>query len=167
MPPIIIKSSRLKYLGLLMLSLGFVALGVLLLRKGQPAAFWAGWANIVFFGAGAVLFVRQIIDARPRVVIDAFGVFDRTLGVGVIPWSALVDARLQFVGATPFICLELHESDGWRLPRGPITGALTRSNTALGCSVLNLNLGGLRADPSRVLAAVQQGITRHAPRSPA
>jgi hypothetical protein len=168
MAPIILKSSRLKYLGLLTLSLGFVALGVLLLRKDQAGAVWAGWGNIVFFGAGAVLFTWQILDARPRVVIDACGVFDRTLGVGVIPWADIVDARLLFVHSIPFVCLELRDPDQWRLRLGWIKRALTRGNEALGGAMLNVNLSGVQADPHAVLAAIHAGIrqaqTTHARR---
>jgi hypothetical protein len=167
MPPIILKASRLKYLGLLTLSLGFVALGVLLLRKDQPGAVWAGWGNIVFFGAGSVLFVWQIVDARPRVVIDAFGVFDRTLGVGVIPWADIVDARLLFIRSIPFVCLELRDPDRWRLQLGLIRRALTRGNEALGGTILNVNLSGVQADPHEVLAVIHAGIRKQkeAPRA--
>jgi len=162
MPSLALKSSRLKYLGLLTLSLGFVAAGVLLARKNPPDAVWTGWTNIVFFGTGAVLFAWQIVDARPRVVIDGCGVFDRTLGVGVIPWADIVDARLLFVRSIPFICLELRDPEQWRLRPDLIKRALTRGNEALGGAILNVNLSGIQADPHEVLAAIHAAIRRQA-----
>lgn len=160
MPPLVLKPSRLKYFGLLILTLGFVALGAFLVRKADSRALWIGWTNIVFFGAGAVLFVRQIVDTRPRVVIDENGIFDRTLGVGVIPWAAIVDARLQSVRSIPFICLELRNPDAWRARLGPIRRALTRGNEAFGCAMLNVNLSGIQVDPLTVLVAIHEGIAR-------
>jgi len=87
----VFKRSYWKIVPLLIASLAFVASGVFLLLRSPDK--WVGWMSIIFFGACALVFVWQLLDARPRLIIDDSGVFDRSLGVGVIPWSQIVGMR--------------------------------------------------------------------------
>ncbi|GBG02800.1 hypothetical protein AZSI13_21270 [Azospira sp. I13] len=162
MPPITLHASRLKYALLLLATLGFVAGGVFILLHGKPGDAWVGWMSILFFGAGILLFGWQLVDARPRLVIDEHGILDRTLGVGVIPWSEITGASLGSVQGTPFICLELRHPERWLEKLSPIKRALVSANQALGFSALNLNLSAVAADPAEVLELIQKTIaTRH------
>jgi hypothetical protein len=150
MTPISIKASRLKYTLLLIVSIGFVAGGVFIVGHSASDEAWIGWMNIVFFGAGIPLFSWQILDARPRLVIDDRGVFDRTLGVGVIPWSEITGAYVKSISGNDFICLELRDATPWLQRLSPTKRAIVSANEALGFSVLNLNLSGVAADALQV-----------------
>jgi hypothetical protein len=161
MPPIAIHASRLKYALLLLAALGFVAGGVFIVLHGKPGDAWVGWMSILFFGAGIPLFGRQLLDARPRLVIDEHGILDRTLGVGVIPWSEITGASLGSVQGNHFICLELHHPESWLEKLSPIKRALVSANQALGFSALNLNLSAVAADPTEVLELIQKTIAAH------
>ena len=63
-------------------SLCFVAGGAFIVATGDNAI--AGWGSIVFFGGCALVGAVQLLDRRPRLVIDDRGVLDRTLKIGVI-----------------------------------------------------------------------------------
>ncbi|GGA37572.1 hypothetical protein GCM10010981_28410 [Dyella nitratireducens] len=120
--------------------------------------------SILFFGAGIPLFLWQLLDARPRLVIDDQGVFDRTLGVGVIPWSEITGAYVRSVNSADFICLELRDPTPWLQRLSPIKRAMVSANEAMGFTALNLNLSGVAADVQQVhelivkMAASRQGI---------
>src|ERR1051326_4197417 len=90
MEKLIIKNSRWKHVLLLIASIGFVVAGIWMIIRGKPF----GWAAIVFFGSAIPIFVWQIADSRPRLVIDERGVLDRALGVGLIAWG---DIRAAYV----------------------------------------------------------------------
>lgn len=152
--PLVIRSSRGKLLLLLLAALAFVAGGLFILAHGRPGEAWVGWAGIVFFGACAAVFVRQLLDARPRLVIDDIGILDRTLGVGLIPWQDIAGAYLRSLQGNHFICLELRDPAPWLAKLSAVQRAMTAANEALGFTPLSLNLAGVAADPRQVLELI-------------
>lgn len=156
MTPLKIQASRLKLVLLLLVSLGFVAGGVFILIKGSPGDAWIGWSTILFFGLGIPIFIYQLLDTRPRLEFNDEGVHDRTLGVGMIPWREIRDARLHSVQGTSFICLELYDPEPWLARLSPVKRAMTQANNALGFSAFNLNLAAVNADPNQLLELVQK-----------
>jgi hypothetical protein len=144
-----LRPSRVRYGALLAIALGFVALGlVLVFAAGAP---WIGWANVIFFGAAVPLFLRQLLDRRPRLVIDGEGVLDRTLGVGVIPWSEITGA--DFAGSD-FIRLSLRDPARCTARLGRVGRGLVAANRAAGFGELNLNLQGLAVRREDVLQSI-------------
>ena len=137
-----------------------VAIGVLLIVRARHPV--VGWANVLFFGAGVVLFVWQIVDRRPRLVIDDDGVFDRTLGAGVIPWSEILDAEARSIAGQPFVMLALRDPDRFTRHVGAVQRAMTAGNRALGFEALNLNLSGLPIAGDVVVDRVRQALAARA-----
>jgi hypothetical protein len=164
-----IDGSRSRYALLLAAALAFVVVAALILSPGtRPAASlgtpletFVGWAGIAFFGACALVLARQLSDPRPRIVIDDAGVFDRTLGVGVIPWDEIGDAQLRYIGGHPFISLQLRNEEAWLVKLRPMHRRLAAANRALGFGALNLNLSATRADPAQVLHLVRRCAAVH------
>lgn len=153
MTPLVIVSSRTKYAWYLLMSLAFVLGGALIVR-GRDSDAWVGWLCMVFFGSCAMIFVWQLIDSRPRLVIDDKGVMDRTLGLGVIPWSEMEGAYLKSIHGQDFVCLELRNTDRWLERLSPLKRKLTSANVALGFAPINLNLSGVSADAGQVLQLI-------------
>ena len=85
MEPLVIGKSRAFLWIIAVASAGMALAGLLLVLQGSVA----GWPALIFFGAGTLSIAYQARQRGPRVVIDEAGVFDRTLGVGVIPWYTL------------------------------------------------------------------------------
>src|SRR4029079_3362384 len=70
------------------------ALSVMMARSGSGTAVgWMGIAGAIFFGAAAVVGIIQGARRGPRLPLDAQGIHDRTLGVGVIDWSDITNAE--------------------------------------------------------------------------
>jgi hypothetical protein len=155
---ITIKSSKLRYVLLLIIAIGFVVLGLFILTYGKASDAWIGWMSIVFFGACIPLFAWQLVDSRPRLVLDDQGILDRTLGVGVIPWSEITGAYLRSIQGNNFICLEVRNPEHWLEHLSPIKRLMASANRALGFTALNLNLSGVAADPSQILELILKTI---------
>jgi hypothetical protein len=65
---------------------------------------------VAFFALCAAVFIRQLFDTRPRILIDDQGLTDRTIGAGLIAWSdGLVCASLLFSLCPPRIFFLLPE----------------------------------------------------------
>lgn len=106
---------------------------------------WLGWLAVVLFGLGIPLFIWQIIDPRPRLVVDEHGVFDRTLGVGRIAWSDIEAAYVRSIQGNDFICLELRNAERYTEKLSKVKRAMMASNRGLGFADINLNLSGVDA----------------------
>jgi len=127
-------------------------------REGEAEIAWIGWMIIVLFGACISFWVRQLIDSRPRLVIDDQGILDRTLGVGLIPWSEITGAYLSSMRENSFICLETRNPERWLERLSPVKRVMTYGHKALGFAALNLNFAATDADPSEVLELILKTI---------
>jgi len=148
MTPIVFGPSRGRLMLLLLASLAFVFGGVVIVFMGHDfARAVTGWSSIVFFGACAAVFVAQLLDARPRIVVNDAGVFDRTLRVGVIPWRDILGADVREIANNRFFALRLRDPHSLLARLGAVHRRLAETNTALGFEPLNLNLTAVDADP--------------------
>lgn len=161
--PVEVFVARGRNVLLLLVACAFVAAGVFLLIQGDPDARWIAIACILFFGACAVVFVRMIVDARPRLVFDDVGVFDRTLGVGRIPWDDILAANWASLNGNHFICLVLRDEAHWLAKLSPLQRRLASANRGLGFGSINLNLSGLAVDPAVAFSLVQAEIAGRMP----
>jgi len=152
MERIVINRSVGKYVVFLICSWAFVAAGVFILWVGGPR--WVGWMNIIFFGAGSLVFLWQIFDSRPRLIIDEQGILDRTLGVGVIHWADIEGAYTRSIQGNDFICLQLRNTDQYVRRLSKVKRAMIPANEALGFAPLNINLSGIRGMTDRVLELI-------------
>lgn len=148
MTPIVLGPSRGRLALLFVVSLAFVFGGVVIVIADRNfRAMITGWSSIVFFGGCAAVFATQLIDARPRIVVNESGVFDRSLRVGVIPWREILGADVREVAQNRFIALRLRDPQKFTARLGAVHRRLAETNTALGFEPLNLNLSAVDADP--------------------
>lgn len=147
MTPIVLGPSRGRLVLLLLVALAFVFGGAVMVITGRDLeTTLTGWASIVFFGGGGAVFVTQLIDARPRIVLNDAGVFDRSLRVGVVPWCEILGAEVRDVASNRFIALRLRDPHAFTARLGPVHRRLAEANTALGLPPVNLNLSAVDAD---------------------
>jgi hypothetical protein len=151
MEKISIGNFKLRYLFLLLGSLAFVITGAFLtFKKSDTMSFTSGWSAIIFFGACAIIFLLQIIDSRPRLIIDENGIFDRTLSIGLISWSDIADAYVGSIKGQHFICLKLKDENKYLAKLSNIAKVISSANIALGFERININLSGLNVKPEQV-----------------
>ena len=124
---IVIKRSAMVYVMLLAGSGSFVACGVFLLLA-NPSEGPKVWGGIIFFGGGALVALWQLLDARPRLIVDEKGIYDRTLGVGLIRWDDIKGAYTRSLQDNDFICLILFDSGEYVGRLSPLRRSMTRLN---------------------------------------
>ncbi|WP_141211409.1 STM3941 family protein [Rhodoferax sp. TH121] len=154
MTPITIHASRFKYAVFLLIAIFGFFVGLMMVTDTTSRNVWNGWGCLIFCGACVSSFARQLFDSRPRLVLNDEGVFDRTLGVGVIPWSEITGATLRSVNRNYFVCLELRNPEQWTARMSLLKRAMASANKVLGFGALNLNLSALAVDPMEVYAHV-------------
>ncbi len=153
--PFVVHAARGRLVGMLLIAGAFATIGVFMLfDRAKPSTVWVGALNVLVFGSGVLIFARQVLDRRPRVVIDDAGVFDRTLGVGVIAWDQIDDARMASAGEHVFVCLVLKDATRYTRTQSPLRRWMTHGNRALGFTALSINLIGTSAEPADVMQLI-------------
>ena len=110
---------------------------------------WIGWANISFFGQGYPLGLYQLFDKRPQIIINEFGIFDRTIHKEFINWELIQDAYLNSINGQKFICLVVEESFELSKKKGRWYKKVASMNKALGFQELNIMLGQIKIEEEK------------------
>lgn len=135
----------------------FVIAGIWIVTTdhGQRAQI-IGWANIIFFGLGVAVFIAQLFNNKPRLILTDEGVEDVSLKMGVIEWQDIVGATVIRISRTAFIALDLVDEDKYlsRLPN--FHKKMAGANEAFGFNRINLNLAGLSVEPEQLAEAIIQ-----------
>jgi hypothetical protein len=150
MEKLVIKNSRWRPTLLLAASCGLVFVGGFLVYRGEMF----GWVPLLFFGAGIPIFVWQIADARPRLIIDERGVMDRTLGVGRIEWADVEGAYVAAISGNDFICLELRNPEKYRRKLSKVRRWMAAANLNLGFTDFSINLSNVGAGTEEIFELV-------------
>lgn len=161
MPLLVVKNSIGKYLLYGLIALIFVAGGIFILSVGKDLkATIIGWSCIIFFGFALLIFLRQIFDTRPRIIIDQTGIFDRTLDIGIIEWQDIENAYLNSILGNDFISLVLRDTEKYLQRISKPKAKLAKYNRTLGFETINLNLSGVNIKSSEVFALVIKQLTK-------
>jgi hypothetical protein len=159
MEPLVILNSKRKYVRHLVSVTVFLAIDVYMIAHTYTTGEqWIGWTGLVFFGSLIVVFSRELLDSRPRIIINEMGIEDRKLGVGLIPWSEITGAYVKSFKGADFICLLLRNPEMWTHKLSPAAQKMGKANRALGFSDLNLILSGTDANSTRVLDLIVKFI---------
>lgn len=151
MEKIVIKTNRLRYFVLLIVAIGFSVTGLLMIIKSHEIKTTiTGWSCLLLFGGCVPLFVWQIIDSSPRLIIDDKGIYARSLKIGIIPWDEIEGAYIKSLGRQAFICLQLKDYEKYLPKSSSLTNAIAATNKALGLSPISLSFSGIDADINQV-----------------
>jgi hypothetical protein len=134
-----------------------VGVGVYLLVIGEDPL--VAWGIVTLFSCTSVFFGRRALSWHPRLVIDESGVLDRTLGIGLVPWSDIQGAALEFVDDREFVCLQVrHPKESTestaKVPSG--RKKLATANEKADFAEVTLDLSGVSMATEDVLALIQQ-----------
>lgn len=92
--PLILKPSKVKNIFLIIISLGFVILGISLLEK----KLWIGVLNIFFFGICLIIFLINMIPNSSYLKIDESGIEMKNLfRITFIPWKAVSSFKTKSI----------------------------------------------------------------------
>jgi hypothetical protein len=137
--------SKWKYVGFLIFTAGIFFWGIYSLRIENP--WWWGVIAIILGAIGSFLFVKELRNNQPRIILDDEGVIDTSLNVGKILWSDLSGSNLMQVQRSKWITLEMSEEvyEKYLSQLGSFQRKMLAGNVAMGLTPLNLNVIGLKA----------------------
>lgn len=109
-----------QHVAMAVVSAVFIAMGVAVVCFGSHASKAMLTLCFIFFGACLGVALRSVFDRTPKLTLDEHGVFQRGLGVGLIPWTEIVDVRMERVVSQTFVVLKLRNYERWvaQLPPG-------------------------------------------------
>ena len=110
MDKIEIKFSRTKLIFLALLALIFVVGGIFILSVAKDLRGKViGWTSIIFFGFGLIVFLKQIMNTKPRIILDDEGIEDKSLDIGKILWDDIEAAYPNNIVSNKFISLKIKD----------------------------------------------------------
>jgi hypothetical protein len=131
--------SRWKALRLLLACAAFVAVGCFLLVRGASPP-WGPWVCIGFFGLGLPISIFQLLDRRPQIIVNEFGVFDRTAHHEFINWEIIRDVYFVELNRQKFICPVVDEAFEPSRRKSKFQQGMAKLGKEMGFQELNLSL---------------------------
>lgn len=148
---------------LTLIALGFVVLGIFMAFQATD---WRGnlvaWTSIIFFGFGLFVFIKQLLNNSPRIILDDEGIEDKSLGIGKILWEDIESAYPNRIKTNKFISLKVRNSEKYLQRNSKFQAKLASYNKSLGFETLNLNLVGLATPQTELLNLLQDRLALNA-----
>ena len=156
MKPVHIETKRSFWLLRGVGSVVLAAVSIVLLLRAVPGTlvWWVSVVAAIFFVMGAIVGIAQGMRRGPRITLDATGVHDRTLGVGVIPWSDIARVEPYGVAQQGFVGLHLHDAAPYLARASMLKRMLARLNRGSGFPPFSVNLAGVDAEPGWVASMI-------------
>jgi hypothetical protein len=148
MPERYIPLSKTKNILLVLISLGFVAIGVWLIT--MPHVTWVsivlGSTSAIFFGACGLVALKKLIDTQPGLIVNELGVKDNSsvASVGVIPWADVLDVQPSFVSGQKFVSLMMRDPEAYAERGNALQKRLARMNIKLVGTPVNISANTLK-----------------------
>jgi hypothetical protein len=118
------STSKIKTIGLLLVSLGFIALGLYMVLvpwndsvfpifRNRAFVVTVGLFNILFFGVGFLIFIFQLFGysfKENKIKIDKTGITDKyRLGsFGHIPWTDIAEIKISTIDDKKYLTILVH-----------------------------------------------------------
>ncbi|REC45094.1 PH domain-containing protein [Chryseobacterium sp. 5_R23647] len=104
--PLILKPSKIKNIILILISIGFISLGISLLEKNMLIAV----LNIVFFGICLIIFIINLLPNSSHLTIDEKGIEMKNLfRTTFIPWQAVSGFKTKFIFVNKLVTFTIDE----------------------------------------------------------
>ncbi len=119
------------------------------LRWGHP---WFGWVTAVFFGCGALVFLREVFDRSPQLLVQNEGLTWRRWGGTEIPWREITEIELKEFRGGKVIAIRLIDPNRYG-PRFPYS-LLSRLGRSLSRDDLTIPTATLHRLPEDIFATM-------------
>ncbi len=151
-------SSKGRYVFTLILSFFLIAMGVFVILNTEELL--AGIVTAGFFSLAVPICIKELLDTRPRLILDNEGITDRTLGVGKILWADIDGAQLSVIRHNAFIGLKIDSAkvDNFIQNQAWWKKLFIKANKAFGFQQININLVGLDADFEELLSLIEDRV---------
>jgi hypothetical protein len=101
-------NSRWKAIKLMLRCSFFVLCGLFIAIQMNPSS-WAAYSIAGLFGLGYPVGIYYLLDRRPQIIINEFGVFDRTTYRDFINWDIIRSAYSIDLSGQKFVVLTVDE----------------------------------------------------------
>ncbi len=150
--PIEIALSKSKLFGLLLLSGGFVAIGLWLIVAQEM--WFLGVLSLAFFGAAGIFLWLKLFDPKPGLILNEQGLIDNASGLSsgqMVYWTEIEDIWMTQVSSQQFITLGLKEPLAY-IEKEPSSWKrkLMKMNHRLYGSPLHISANSLKIDFHRL-----------------
>ena len=133
----------LKGLKIFLMSLLFVVIGIWMINKEPTGTtnYVMSWICACFFGIGIPVGLFQSFDRRPQIIINEYGIWDRTTKQDEIKWEQIKGAYPLEIYRQKFVSLLLEDSF---IMKKKLYKWATKLNESVGAQKVNLLVSQLK-----------------------
>lgn len=153
MEDLVISNSKFKHIPLLLGCLGFVVAGFFCISIGRPEI---GWPSIIFFGSGIPLFIYQMLDNRPKLVINSQGIVDRRWKIRGIAWQDIQSTQVVSIGEQKFLGLHLKDEMKYLNELSALQRKIAEMNRTFNLPAFCIHLSQLNLDASQIVELINK-----------
>jgi hypothetical protein len=137
-------------------SIGFLAAGIIpsASTRDHGAYPLTGFVIALACLAAAAEFLRRAMDRRPRLRIDAQGIWSREYSDATIPWAQILSCRVHHIRNQRIVSFDLRDPAAFP-SRNPFTRATAGINRATGFGSMGINASFLTGGSEGVVVAVR------------
>lgn len=156
--------SRWRLALLMMLGLGFVALGFWMIgafgsvpsstRYPYLETLIVGWVCLIFSGVCVVAYISRLLEAGQQMRVDASGILFSQWSDATIPWSQISDVTVRSYQSSRFIIIHLKNRRLY--PGKGLTGLLAGPNRMMTGGDISLSLSGTDRSYDEAISAIEQ-----------
>lgn len=162
MTPLAIKVSKFSAISRLIFSTAFSSL--FMACHLHPRYHEDEWICLIFsmlFGGYALYSLWLLYDPSPRLLIDDKGINSISLGMGVIPWAVILDARSWETLEVSFIYLSIRETEPWAEEMSSLGKFIANSAQKCDYPSVRINVTNLATPSYEILRIIRQQIREH------
>lgn len=156
-PVLRVRQSARENLKLVLMAVVMLAASVFVVLSADslPMAL-AGWAGLVFFGAGSVVLGHRALALRgPVLVVDGAGIHDRRVSRDVLPWHEVRSAGVWELSGQRVLVLAVDDAVWQRIGVLTLPRSARAANRSLGADGLVFTVQGLAIGFDDLDAAVR------------
>ena len=160
-PVLRVRQSARENLKLVLMAVVMLAASVFVVLSADslPMAL-AGWAGLVFFGAGSVVLGHRALALRgPVLVVDGAGIHDRRVSRDVLPWHEVRSAGVWGFSGQRMLVLTVDDAAWERIGVLALPRATRTANRSLGVDGLTFTTEGLPVGFDELTGAVEAHLT--------
>lgn len=148
-----IPESRKNRWFLFLLSFAFVVFCIWMYASNNDEA--AAFSGVLFAIMSIVLF-RWAMSPGARVVLDEYGIEDRTIGVGLIEWQDISGVSIGQVKGIVSINLHVKNEDEYLERLNPFRRYFAKLGVRMGYSAITIGIQGLKITPEELVKMIEE-----------
>lgn len=168
-----IKTSKVKLIFLLLITISFILMGILFISKPEEftSTFFrsssfiliSGYISVIFFGLVSIIILVKFFDYRFGLIINQDGIIDNTNvgSVGLVKWNDITEIKSIRVASSDFLLVYITNPQDYLQKANKLKRILLNKNLNSFGTPITLTAVGLQCSFNELKKIVAENLPDH------